>query len=71
MNDNKIKITISCDGLYDVYEFHRAGLKWDQFEKNYKRLLTLLPKWKMSINMVLTKYNEHQQEEFKKYFREN
>ena len=65
---DKIKMTISCDGLYDVYEFHRAGLKWSQFEKNYKRLLTLLPKSKMSINMVLTRYNEHQQEEFKKYF---
>ena len=65
---NKIKITISCDGLYDVYEFHRAGLKWNQFEKNYKRLLTLLPKKQMSINMVLTKYNEHQIEEFKRYF---
>jgi len=64
----KIKITVSCDGLYDVYEFVRAGLKWNQFEKNYKRLLTLLPKKRISINFVLMKFNEHQVEEFKEYF---
>ena len=65
---DKIKITISCDGLYDTYEFVRAGLSWKQFEKNYKRLLTILPKKRMGINFVLMKYNEHQVEEFKKYF---
>ena len=68
-NKDKIKITISCDGLYDTYEFIRAGLSWDQFEKNYKRLLTILPKKRLDINFVRMKYNEHQIEEFKEYFK--
>ena len=66
---DKIKILISCDGLYDVYEFIRAGLKWNQFEKNYKRLLTILPKESLEINFVQMKYNEHQIEELKEYFK--
>ena len=65
---DKIKIVISCDGLYDTYEFVRAGLKWEQFEKNYKRLDSILPKKGIAINFVLMKYNEHQVEEVKKYF---
>ena len=66
---DKVRIMISCDGLHDVYEFIRAGLKWDQFEKNYKRLLTILPKKSLDIHFVKMKYNEHQIEEFEEYFK--
>ena len=65
---DKIKITISCDGLGDVYEYIRAGLSWSKFEKNYKRLCEVLPKDRISVNFVQMKHNEHQIEEFKKYF---
>tara|TARA_B100001287_G_scaffold275875_1_gene284844 strand:- start:2496 stop:3506 length:1011 start_codon:yes stop_codon:yes gene_type:complete len=67
-NKKKIKVTISCDGLYDTYNFVRAGLSWEKLEKNYKRLKTILPSTSILVNFVSMSHNKHQHQQMIDYF---
>jgi len=56
----KIKINISIDGIDDVGEFVRYGIKFSKFEKNFKRWLNIsenVPKLKVIPHLVIHNFN--------------
>lgn len=52
-----LELQISCDGIFQHYEFMRYPAKWDSFLSNTKKLIELLPAANINFHYVVQPLN--------------